>query len=117
APRRAALPGVVVPPEEAPPLPDGHPARRPDPRALRGGRGAEGRQGNVMSAAGGAGEVEGLSPPRIQGHVPPRVGPAAGPAAADDDEADGPVARRGAALRAPGEERAAPRRSGARSPL
>ncbi|AUX27338.1 hypothetical protein SOCEGT47_079250 [Sorangium cellulosum] len=117
AARRAALPGVVVPPEEAPPLPDGHPARRPDPRALRGGRGAEGRQGNVMSAAGGAGEAEGLSPPRIQGHVPPRVGPAAGPAAADDDEADGPVARRGAALRAPGEERAAPRRSGARSPL
>ncbi|WP_441289988.1 zinc-ribbon domain-containing protein [Sorangium sp. KYC3313] len=105
APARAmtkpgALPGVVVPPEEAPPLPDGHPARRQEPRTLRGAGVAEARQGAVKPGpadAGGEGQgrAAGVVPLRMPNSVPPpRIERAAAPADSPGEEA--PVARRGA---------------------
>ncbi|WP_437634499.1 zinc-ribbon domain-containing protein [Sorangium sp. So ce854] len=113
APARAmlkpnALPGVVVPPEEAPPLPDGHPARRPEPRTLRGAGVAEARAGNSRPGhAGGEpqGRASGLAPLRIPNSVPPPRAEPADASTGDGQGDDGPVARRG------GEH--APRRAGA----
>ncbi|XYH97623.1 zinc-ribbon domain-containing protein [Sorangium sp. So ce1128] len=111
APARAmlkpnALPGVVVPPEEAPPLPDGHPARRPEPRTLRGAGVAEARHGGGKPGDAGAesqGRASGLAPLRIPNSVPPpRIDPAAAPAG-DSPGEDGPLARRGGSPRAGGE--------------
>ncbi|WP_437296495.1 zinc-ribbon domain-containing protein [Sorangium sp. So ce426] len=101
APARAmakpgALPGVVVPPEEAPPLPDGHPARRQEPRTLRGPGVAEARQGGVKPGpadAGGEGQgrAAGVVPLRMPNSVPPpRI------ERADSAGEEAPVARRGA---------------------
>ncbi|WP_437287767.1 zinc-ribbon domain-containing protein [Sorangium sp. So ce406] len=94
-----ALPGVVVPPEEAPPLPDGHPARRPEPRTLRGAGVAEARQGSslkpVDAGSDSQGRAAGLAPLRIPNSVPPpRAEPT--PASAGESQGDdGPPARRG----------------------
>ncbi|WP_437967279.1 zinc-ribbon domain-containing protein [Sorangium sp. So ce260] len=108
----AALPGVVVPPEEAPPLPDAHPARRQEPRTLRGAGVAEVRPGSVKP---GAADAAGLAPLRIPNSVPPpRLERAAASAPADSQGEDGPAARRGAAPRAVADERAARR---ARAPM
>ncbi|KYF68961.1 zinc-ribbon domain-containing protein [Sorangium cellulosum] len=104
APARAmlgpnALPGVVVPPEEAPPLPDGHPARRPEPRTLRGAGVAEARQGSslrpVDAGSDPQGRAAGLAPLRIPNSAPPpRAEPA--PASAGEGQGDdAPPARRG----------------------
>ncbi|WP_159398030.1 zinc-ribbon domain-containing protein [Sorangium cellulosum] len=116
APGRAALrpggpPGVVVPPEDAPPLPDGHLGRRPEPRTLRGAGVAEVRHASTRPAAGDAG---GGAPLRIPNSVPPPHVEAAEAPGPEGHEGDaGARARRGAApQRAPGGERA-PRRSGA----
>ncbi|XXX76597.1 zinc-ribbon domain-containing protein [Sorangium sp. So ce134] len=115
APARAmlkpnALPGVVVPPEEAPPLPEAHPARRQEPRTLRGTGVAEARQGSVKptaEAGEASGRAAGLAPLRIPNSVPPpRIERAAAPAPADGQGDDAPVARRGGALRAAAEDRA-----------
>ncbi|WP_437876429.1 zinc-ribbon domain-containing protein [Sorangium sp. So ce513] len=103
APARAmlkpnALPGVVVPPEEAPPLPDGHPARRPEPRTLRGAGVAEARVGGSRPGHAGSeaqARASGLAPLRIPNSVPPpRAEPTDAPAG-DGHGEDGPVARRG----------------------
>ncbi|WP_437675605.1 zinc-ribbon domain-containing protein [Sorangium sp. So ce131] len=117
--RPGGPPGVVVPPEDAPPLPDGHPARRPEPRTLRGAGVAEVRHANTRPAAGDAGgeaqgRAGGVAPLRIPNSVPPPHVEAAEGAAPEGHEGDdGARARRGAApQRAPGGERA-PRRPGA----
>ncbi|WP_437576976.1 zinc-ribbon domain-containing protein [Sorangium sp. So ce887] len=118
----SALPGVVVPPEEAPPLPDAHPARRHEPRTLRGAGVAEVRHGSVKPGAADAGgeapgRAAGLAPLRIPNSVPPpRIERAAASAPADGQGEDGPAARRGGAPRAATEDRAA-RRAGAPMPL
>ncbi|WP_437570206.1 zinc-ribbon domain-containing protein [Sorangium sp. So ce542] len=121
APARAmlkpsALPGVVVPPEEAPPLPDAHPARRHEPRTLRGAGVAEARPGSVKPGAEAGGEAQGrasgLGPLRIPNSAPPpRADRAAAPAPADGQGDEGFVARRGSP-RAAAEDRAG-RRAGA----
>ncbi|WP_437547569.1 zinc-ribbon domain-containing protein [Sorangium sp. So ce367] len=119
APARAmtkpgALPGVVVPPEEAPPLPDGHPARRQEPRTLRGAGVAEARQGSVRPAdAGGEGQgrAAGVVPLRMPNSVPPpRIERADSPGGED-----APVARRGAP-RAASEDHASRRAATSGSP-
>ncbi|WP_437832810.1 zinc-ribbon domain-containing protein [Sorangium sp. So ce1153] len=117
APARAmlkpnALPGVVVPPEEAPPLPDGHPARRPEPRTLRGAGVAEARHGGLKPVDAGAesqGRASGLAPLRLPNSVPPpRIDAAAAPAG-DSPGEDGPLARRGGPARLASGERVARR--------
>ncbi|WP_437589549.1 zinc-ribbon domain-containing protein [Sorangium sp. So ce1000] len=122
APARAmtkpsALPGVVVPPEEAPPLPDGYPARRQEPRTLRGAGVADARQGSVRPGpadAEGQGRAVGVVPLRIPNSVPPaRIERAAAPADSQGEEA--PMARRGAP-RAAGEDHA-PRRAMTSGPV
>ncbi|WP_437733859.1 zinc-ribbon domain-containing protein [Sorangium sp. So ce1335] len=103
APARAmlkpnALPGVVVPPEEAPPLPDGHPARRPEPRTLRGAGVAEARHGSSRPGDAGAdsqGRASGPVPLRIPNSVPPPRAEPAAASAGDSQGEDGPIARRG----------------------
>ncbi|WP_437278422.1 zinc-ribbon domain-containing protein [Sorangium sp. So ce375] len=115
----SALPGVVVPPEEAPPLPDGHPARRQEPRTLRGAGVADVRQGSIRPGpadAGGEGQgrAAGVVPLRIPNSVPPqRIERAAAQADSHGGE-EAPMARRGAP-RAAGEDHA-PRRAMASGP-
>ncbi|WP_437713869.1 zinc-ribbon domain-containing protein [Sorangium sp. So ce448] len=108
-----ALPGVVVPPEEAPPLPDGHPARRQEPRTLRGAGVVEARQGSARPAdAGGEGQgrAAGVVPLRMPNSVPPpRI------ERADSAGEEAPVARRGAP-RAAGEDHASRRAATSGSP-
>lgn len=115
----SALPGVVVPPEEAPPLPDGHPARRQEPRTLRGAGVAEVRQGSVRPGpADAGGEGQGRAAGAVPLRIPNSVSPARlerAVASADSPGEEAPVAKRGSP-RAASEDHAARRAATSGSP-
>jgi predicted Zn finger-like uncharacterized protein len=116
------LPGVVVPPEEAPPLPNGFPGRKSRPRAPAGGGGGGRHRGGAKDTLVEDGTdtstlPAGLSPLPELGAAPPRVEVTSAPAAAHDEGDALPTRRDATSARAAGEARAARRQSAIDSPV